>query len=163
MLTMALLTMAMPAVQADIRAALRLREPVYLSQQSAFRRNLAIACTRKMHDGVRADLQPLLGQLRGKGGKSGSAGSARQSVPLPPWSVPQPSSTPPWALVKANPSPTPTPLEPSAWELLYFPLEKERFPASSIAGAPPREGRQAAPATLPCGLCSARPERPREV
>merc|ERR1740139_1174185 len=71
----ALTATAVPAVQADIRAALRLREPVYLSQQSAFRRNLAIACTRKMHDGVRADLQPLLGQLRGKGGKSGSVGS----------------------------------------------------------------------------------------
>jgi hypothetical protein len=67
----ALTATAVPAVQADIRSALRLREPVFVSQQSAYRRNLAIACSRKGGDGARADLQPLLGQLRGKGGKGG--------------------------------------------------------------------------------------------
>ena len=40
----ALTATAVPAVKADIRSALRLREPVFVSQQSAFRRNLALAC-----------------------------------------------------------------------------------------------------------------------
>ena len=44
-----------------------------VSQQSAFRPNLALACRRK-GDSVRADLQPLLGQLRGEGGKGGKGG-----------------------------------------------------------------------------------------
>ena len=42
----ALTATAVPAVQADIRSSLRLREPVFVSQQSAFRRNLSLACRR---------------------------------------------------------------------------------------------------------------------
>ena len=47
---------AVPTVQQDIKASLRLREPVFTSKQSAFRSNLAISCARKspMSDGVRA-------------------------------------------------------------------------------------------------------------
>ena len=43
----ALTATAVPAVKADIRSALRLREPVFVSQQSAYRRNLSLTCRRK--------------------------------------------------------------------------------------------------------------------
>ena len=76
----ALTATAVPAVQADIRSALRLREPVYVSQQSAFRRNLALACARKGGVSVRADLQPLLAQLRGKGGAGGKGSQVGSTV-----------------------------------------------------------------------------------
>lgn len=69
---MALTATAVPTVQQDIKASLRLREPVFTSKQSAFRSNLAISCARKspMSDGVRADLAPLLKELRKPGAGS---------------------------------------------------------------------------------------------